>query len=79
MKSLATILTLFMVISMTNNSLAIGFPHNLFSTKKSEKKEMKSRNISTTETPHKTIMLKSSRFVSISGKVLQYAFARKAH
>ncbi|MEA5405784.1 hypothetical protein VB776_22790 [Arcicella sp. DC2W] len=76
MKSFTIALTLFTVITLSNSALAIGFPHNLLSGKKVERKEMKSKNI-VPDIQKKTILNKESRLLSIGSKILLQAFKRE--
>ena len=76
MKSFTIALTLFAVTALSNNSLAIGFPHNLLSGKKVERKEGKSKNI-VPEIQKKTILAKESRLLNIGSRILLLAFRRE--
>ena len=44
MKNLTVIISLFLCIALTNNVLAMGFPHNLLAGKKGLKKEKITNN-----------------------------------
>lgn len=76
MKSFTIALTLFAVINLSNNTLAIGFPHNLLSGKKVERKEIKAKNI-VPDIQKKTILNKESRLLSIGSRILLQAFKRE--
>lgn len=76
MKSFTIALTLFTVITLSNSALAIGFPHNLLSGKKVERKEIKAKNI-IPDIQKKTILNKESRLLSIGSKILIQAFKRE--
>jgi hypothetical protein len=76
MKNLTIIVSLFLCIALTNNSLAMGFPHNLLAGKKSVKKEKISSN-NVQNISKKVIMLKDGRLIYIGQKVLNYMFRPK--
>ena len=73
MKNLTVIISLFLCITLTNNVLAMGFPHNLLAGKKGLKKE-KITNNQVQNISKKVIMLKDSRLIYVSQKVLNYMF-----
>ena len=73
MKNLTVIISLFLCITLTNNVLAMGFPHNLLAGKKGLKKE-KITNNQVQHISKKVIMLKDSRLIYVSQKVLNYMF-----
>ena len=76
MKNLTVVISLFLCIALTNNVLAMGFPHNLLTGKKGLKKNKVSinhvQNIS-----KKVIMLKDSRLIYVGHKVFNYMFRPK--
>ena len=76
MKNLTVIISLFLCITLTNNVLAMGFPHNLLAGKKGLKKE-KITNNQVQNISKKVIMLKDSRLIYASQKVLNYMFRPK--
>jgi hypothetical protein len=76
MKSFTIALTLFSVIALTNTSLAIGFPHNLLSRKKVEKKEIKTKNIASV-LQKKAILANESRLLNIGSKIFLLVFKRQ--
>ena len=76
MKNLTVIISLFLCITLTNNVLAMGFPHNLLAGKKGLKKE-KITNNQVQNISKKVIMLKDSRLIYIIQKVLNYMFRPK--
>lgn len=76
MKNLTVIISLFLCISLNNNVLAVGFPHNLLAGKKGLKKE-KITNNHVQNISKKVIMLKESRLIYVSQKVLNYMFRPK--
>jgi hypothetical protein len=76
MKSFAIALTLFSVTALSNNALAIGFPHNLLSGKRVDKKDQKSKNI-TTEIQKKAILMKESRLLNIGSKIFLQVFKQQ--
>jgi len=76
MKNLTVIISLFLCITLTNNVLAMGFPHNLLAGKKGLKKE-KITNNQVQNISKKVIMLKDSRLIYVSQKVLNYMFRPK--
>ena len=76
MKNLTVIISLFLCIALTNNVLAMGFPHNLLAGKKGLKKE-KITNNQVQNISKKVIMLKDSRLIYVSQKVLNYMFRPK--
>ena len=76
MKNLAVIISLFLCIALTNNVLAMGFPHNLLAGKKGLKKE-KITNNHVQNISKKVIMLKDSRLIYVGQKVLNYMFGPK--
>jgi hypothetical protein len=76
MKNLTVIISLFLCIALTNNVLAMGFPHNLLAGKKGLKKE-KITNNHVQNISKKVIMLKDSRLIYVGQKVLNYIFRPK--
>jgi hypothetical protein len=76
MKNLTVIVSLFLCIALTNNVLAMGFPHNLLAGKKGLKKE-KITNNHVQNISKKVIMLKDSRLIYVGQKVLNYMFRPK--
>ena len=76
MKNLAVIISLFLCIALTNNVLAMGFPHNLLAGKKGLKKE-KITNNHVQNISKKVIMLKDSRLIYVGQKVFDYMFRPK--
>ena len=76
MKNLTVIISLFLCITLTNNVLAVGFPHNLLAGKKGLKKEKISNNY-VQNISKKVIMLKDSRLIYVGQKVLDYMFRPK--
>ena len=76
MKNLTVIISLFLCIALTNNVLAMGFPHNLLAGKKGLKKE-KITNNHVQNISKKVIMLKDSRLIYVGQKVLNYMFGPK--
>ena len=76
MKNLTVIISLFLCIALTNNVLAMGFPHNLLAGKKGLKKE-KITNNHVQNISKKVIMLKDSRLIYVGQKVLHYLFRPK--
>ena len=76
MKNLTVIVSLFLCIALTNNVLAMGFPHNLLAGKKGLKKE-KITNNHVQNISKKVIMLKDSRLIHVGQKVLNYMFRPK--
>ncbi len=76
MKNLTVIVSLFLCIALTNNVLAVGFPHNLLAGKKGLKKEKISNN-HVQNISKKVIMLKDSRLIYVGQKVLDYMLRPK--
>jgi hypothetical protein len=76
MKNLTVIISLFLCIALNNNVVAMGFPHNLLAGKKVLKKE-KITNNHVQNISKKVIMLKESRLIYVSQKVLNYMFRPK--
>ncbi len=76
MKNLTVIISLFLCITLTNNILAMGFPHNLLAGKKGLKKDKVSNN-HVQNISKKVIMLKDSRLIYVGQKVLNYMFRPK--
>ena len=76
MKNLTVIVSLFLCIALTNNVLAMGFPHNLLAGKKGLKKE-KITNNHVQNISKKVIMLKDSRLIYVGQKVFNYMFRPK--
>lgn len=76
MKNLTVIISLFLCIALTNNVLAMGFPHNLLAGKKGLKKE-KITNNHVQNISKKVIMLKDSRLIYVGQKVFNYMFRPK--
>ena len=76
MKNLTVIVSLFLCIALTNNVIAMGFPHNLLAGKKGLKKE-KTNNNRLQNISKKVIMLKDSRLIYVGQKVLNYMFRPK--
>jgi hypothetical protein len=76
MKNLTVIISLFLCISLTNNVLAMGFPHNLLAGKKGLKKDKVSNN-HVQNISKKVIMLKDGRLIYVGQKVLNYMFRPK--
>ena len=76
MKNLTVIVSLCLCIALTNNVIAMGFPHNLLAGKKGLKKE-KINNNHVQNISKKVIMLKDSRLIYIGQKVLNYMFRPK--
>ncbi len=76
MKNLTVMISLFLCITLTNNVLAMGFPHNLLAGKKGLKKE-KITNNHVQNISKKVIMLKDGRLVYVGQKILNYMFRPK--
>ncbi len=76
MKNLTVITSLCLCIALTNNVIAMGFPHNLLAGKKGLKKE-KINNNHVQNISKKVIMLKDSRLIYVGQKVLNYMFRPK--
>ncbi len=76
MKNLTVIISLFLCIALTNNVLAVGFPHNLLAGKKGLKKERITNN-HVQNISKKVIMLKDSRLIYVGQKVLNYMLRPK--
>ena len=76
MKNLTVITSLCLCIALTNNVMAMGFPHNLLAGKKGLKKE-KINNNHVQNISKKVIMLKDSRLIYVGQKVLNYMFRPK--
>jgi len=76
MKNLTFIISLFLCVALTNNVLAMGFPHNLWSGKKGLKKE-KIVNNHVQNISKKVLLLKDSPLIYVSQKVLNYMFRPK--
>ncbi|MCU0470731.1 MAG: hypothetical protein MUF58_19260 [Arcicella sp.] len=76
MKNVVTIVSLFLCIALTNNVLAMGFPHNLLAGRKGVKKE-KIHHTVQNNIPKKVIMLKDGRFSQVGKKVLVYFFSHR--
>jgi hypothetical protein len=76
MKNLTVIVSLFLCIALTNNALAMGFPHNLLAGKKSLKKE-KINNNHAQNIAKKVIILKESRLFYAGQKILNYMLRPK--
>lgn len=76
MKNLTVIISLCLCIALTNNVIAMGFPHNLLAGKKGLKKE-KTNNIHVQNISKKVIMLKNSRLIYVGQKALNYMFRPK--
>ena len=76
MKNLTVIVSLCLCIALTNNIIAMGFPHNLLAGKKALKKE-KINNNHVQNISKKVIMLKDSRLIYVGQKVLNYMFRPK--
>lgn len=71
MKNLSVVTILFFLISYSQDSLAMGFPHNLLAGKKGERKEKTLRS-NMQNFQKKVIIIKDSRFYEVSEKVLMY-------
>ncbi len=71
MKNLSVVTILFLLISYSQDSLAMGFPHNLLAGKKGERKE-KTVKINVQNFQKKVIIIKDSRFYNVGEKVLMY-------
>ena len=76
MKNLTVIISLCLCIALTNNVLAMGFPHNLLGGKKELKKE-KSNNNHVQNISKKVIMLNDRRLIYVGQKILNYMFRPK--
>ena len=76
MKNLTVMISLFLCIALTNNVLAMGFPHNLLAGKKGLKKDKVSSN-HVQNISKKVIMLKDRRLIYVSQKILNYMFRPK--
>ncbi len=76
MKNLIVIVSLFLCTALTNNVLAMGFPHNLLTGKKGLKKE-KITNNHVQNISKKVIMLRDSRLNYVGQKALNYLFGSK--
>ena len=76
MKNLTVITSLCLCIALTNNVMAMGFPHNLLAGKKGLKKE-KINNNHVQNISKKVIMLKDGRLIYVGQKVLNYMFRPK--
>jgi hypothetical protein len=76
MKNFTIIASLFLCIILTNNTLAMGFPHNLLAGRKGVKKEKISHTVQN-NIPKKVIMLKDGRFSQVGKKVFMYVLAHK--
>jgi hypothetical protein len=73
MKNLTVFISLFLCIALANNTLAMGFPHNLLAGKKSVKKEKISHN-NVQNISKKVIMSNENRFIYVGQKVLSIMF-----
>ena len=76
MKNSTLIVSLFLCVALTNNVLAMGFPHNLLAGKKGLKKE-KVMNNHVQDISKKVLLLKDRRLIYVSQKVLNYVFRPK--
>jgi hypothetical protein len=76
MKNLTVIISLFLCIALTNNVLAMGFPHNLLAGKKGLRKE-KITNNHVQNISKKVIMFRDGRLIYVGQKVLNYIFRPK--
>ena len=76
MKNLTVIVSLFLCMALTNNVLAMGFPHNLLAGKKGLKKE-KITNNHVQNISKKVIMLRDGRLIYVGQKVLNYMLRPK--
>ena len=76
MKNLSVITILFFLISYSQDSWAMGFPHNLLAGKKEERKE-KNLKSSVQNFQKKVIIIKDSRFYNVGEKVLMYFFKQR--
>lgn len=71
MKNFTIITVLFLLISFSYESVAMGFPHNLLAGKRGEKKEKTMKN-NVQNFPKKVITIKGNRFYNVGEKVLMY-------
>ena len=71
MKNLTVIISLFLCIALTNNVLAMGFPHNLLAGKKGLKKE-KITNNHVQNISKKVIMCSKNALILWSEHIIQY-------
>jgi hypothetical protein len=76
MKKFTIIASLFLCIILSNNALAMGFPHNLLAGRKGVKKEKISHTVHN-NIPKKVILLKDGRFSQVGKKVFMYVLAHK--
>ena len=71
MKIFSIITVLFLLISFSYESLAMGFPHNLLAGKRVERRE-KTVKSNVQNFQKKVIIIKDSRFYNVGEKVLMY-------
>ena len=71
MKTFSIVTVLFLLTSFSDESLAMGFPHNLLAGKKIERKE-KTVKSTVQNFQKKVIIIKDSRFYNVGEKVLMY-------
>ena len=71
MKTFSIITVLFLLVSFSYESSAMGFPHNLLAGKKVERKE-KTVKSTVQNFQKKVIIIKDSRFYNVGEKVLMY-------
>ena len=77
MKTFSIVTVLFLLISFSYESSAMGFPHNLLAGKKVERKEKIVKN-TVQNFQKKVIIIKDSRFYSMGEQVLMY-FLKQRH
>jgi hypothetical protein len=71
MKTLTVVSVLFLLISFSYESSAMGFPHNLLAGKRVEKKNRAAKT-NVQNFPKKVIIIKDNRFYSVGEKILTY-------
>ena len=76
MKTLSIVTVLFLLISFSYESVAMGFPHNLLAGKRVERKE-KIVKSTVQNFQKKVIIIKDNRFYSVGEKVLMYFFKQR--
>ena len=76
MKNLTVIVSIFLGIFLTNDALAMGFPHNLLNGKKRIKKDKISNNY-VQNISKKVITVKDSRLIYVGQKLLHYMLRPK--
>ena len=76
MKNLSVVIILILLISFSQDTLAMGFPHNLLAGKKAERKEKSVKN-PVQNFQKKVIIIKDNRFYNMGEKVLMYFFKQR--